>query len=147
MLLDFNMEQFDDSGITVGQIDNVAFPRYTEPYIGLHNHLSGETFSPKDIIGLAVLDNMYALTAVGNNGKVYFISKTTSFSKDKFLQYIAQYLNNTELFKGKKYHEMDEEFVNSLTDEEKEELKQLLIEFSEKLIEGGVANGQITYAC
>lgn len=151
MLLDFNMEQFDDSGIIVGQIDNVAFPRYTEPYIGLHNHSSGKTFSTEDIIGLAVLDNMYALTAVGNNGKVYFISKTTSFSKEKFLQYIAQYLNNTELFKGKKYHEIADkekgkEFINSLTDDEREELKQLLIEFSEKLIEGGVANGQISYA-
>ena len=89
---------------------------------------------------------MYALTAVGNNGKVYFISKTTSFSKEKFLYYVAQYLNNTELFKGKKYHEMNKEFIKSLTDEEKEELKQALIEFSEKLIEGGVANGQISYA-
>lgn len=146
MLLDFDMERFDDIGIIVGRIDGISLPRYSEPYIALHNHSSGQTFSPEDIVGLVKLENMYALTAVGNNGKVYFISKTTSFSKEIFGQYILQYLNNTELFKGKKYLEMNEEFVNSLTDEEREELKQLLIKFSEKLIEGGIENGQITYS-
>ncbi|MCM1508518.1 MAG: hypothetical protein NC177_15515 [Ruminococcus flavefaciens] len=144
IILDLDMEQIDD--IIIGSKDGVKIPYYDDYYVALHNHSSGETFSPEDVVGLAKLDNMYALTAVGNNGKVYFISKTTSFSKEKFLQYIAQYLNNTELFKGKKYHEMSKEFINSLTDEEREELKEALIKYSEKLIEGGVENGQITYA-
>lgn len=145
MLLDLDMEQFDDIGIIVGKTDGLSLPRYSEPHIALHNHSSGETFSVADIIGLAELDNMYSLTAVGNNGKVYLISKTILFSKEEFYKYIKQYIDDTELFKGKKYKEVNKEFVNTLTDEEREELKKALVNFSEKLIEGGVANGQITY--
>ncbi len=145
MLLDLDMEQFDDIGIIVGKTDGLSLPRYSEPYIALHNHSSGETFSVADVIGLAELDNMYSLTAVGNNGKVYLISKTILFNKEEFYKYIEQYINDTELFKGKKYKEVNKEFINSLTDEEKEDFKKALINFSEKLIEGGVANGQITY--
>lgn len=145
MLLDLDMEQFDDIGIIVGKTDGLSLPRYSEPYIALHNHSSGETFSVADVIGLAELDNMYSLTAVGNNGKVYLISKTILFNKEEFYKYIEQYINDTELFKGKKYKEVNKEFINSLTDEEKEDFKKALINFSEKLIEGGVVNGQITY--
>ena len=143
MILDIDMEQIGD--ILLGKKESVRLPWCDEYHIALHNHPSGETFGISDIMRFSKEDSMFAITAVGNNGKVYFISKTMLFNKEEFYQYIIQYLNNTELFKGKKYTEMNKEFINTLTDEEREELKKALINFSEKLIEGGVANGQITY--
>lgn len=40
-----------------------------EPYIAIHNHPSGETFSLKDLDGFGRLSNCKGIVVIGNNGK------------------------------------------------------------------------------
>ena len=40
-----------------------------EPYIAIHNHPSGETFSIKDLDGFGRLSNCKGIVVIGNNGK------------------------------------------------------------------------------
>lgn len=53
----------------------VKIPRFDVPYIAIHNHPSGLTFSPTDIYNIADNFNMAILTDVGNNGTVYSLEK------------------------------------------------------------------------
>lgn len=53
----------------------VKIRRQQVPYIAVHNHPSGLTFSPGDIRGFANSKNMRMLTAVGNDGTVYALER------------------------------------------------------------------------
>ena len=63
----------------------VRIPDQDVPYIAAHTHPSGMTFSPNDIRGFATRENMQMLTAVGNDGTVYAIEKTSQFDRDGIL--------------------------------------------------------------
>lgn len=63
----------------------VRIPDQPVPYIAAHTHPSGMTFSPSDIRGFALRENMRMLTAVGNDGTVYAIEKTAMFDRDRVL--------------------------------------------------------------
>lgn len=54
---------------------SVKIPDYSIPYIAMHTHPSGLTFSPNDIAAFAKRKNMRMLTAVGNNGVVYALER------------------------------------------------------------------------
>lgn len=54
------------------------------PYISIHNHASGETFSDRDIRKFVADKNAIAICVVGNNGRVYILQKTDSFNWIKF---------------------------------------------------------------
>lgn len=58
----------------------VKIPDFDVPYIAVHNHPSGLTFSPGDMLGFANRSNMRMLTAAGNDGMVYAVEKTAAFS-------------------------------------------------------------------
>lgn len=55
--------------------------RESVPYISIHNHPSGLTFSPQDIRLFANDDNMLILVVVGNDGSLYVLEKTASFDE------------------------------------------------------------------
>lgn len=59
-----------------GTVQGIEFD---EPYISIHNHPSGETFSGRDIDKFAYSTNHIAMCVVGNNGKVYILQKNTDF--------------------------------------------------------------------
>lgn len=65
----------------------VAIPKEPAPYIAIHTHPSGGTFTHTDLRLFAKDDNMKMLTAVGNNGIVYAVEKTAGFSSVKFNAY------------------------------------------------------------
>lgn len=54
------------------------------PYISIHNHASGDTFSDRDIRKFVADKNAIAICVVGNNGRVYILQKTDSFNWIKF---------------------------------------------------------------
>ena len=68
-----------------GQKGRVRIPDQDVPYIAIHTHPSGMTFSPGDIRGFATRENMRMLTAVGNDGTVYAIEKTLQFDRNRIL--------------------------------------------------------------
>lgn len=63
----------------------VRIPNQEVPYIAAHTHPSGMTFSPGDIRGFSNRENLRMLTAVGNDGTVYAIEKTSHFDRDGIL--------------------------------------------------------------
>lgn len=140
MLLDLDMEPIDN--IRIGEVDGTKIPHCTDYHIALHNHSSGETFSAGDIKAFAESETMQMLTAIGNNGKIYTLSKTTSFNSEKFANYLNEMLNKP-IFKDKTYIQLKKDYVSTLTDAEKEELKKILIEFSEDLIKGAELHGAV----
>lgn len=71
--------------IISGQKGRVRIPDQDVPYIAIHTHPSGVTFSPGDIRGFATRENMRMLTAVGNDGTVYAIEKTLQFDRNRIL--------------------------------------------------------------
>lgn len=81
----------------------VVIPKEKEPYIAMHTHPTGGTFTHTDLILFARDDNMQMLTAVGNNGAVYAVEKTKDFTLLKFKRYLKsakekhpQYLNTPD---------------------------------------------------
>lgn len=71
--------------IISGQKGRVRIPDQDVPYIAIHTHPSGMTFSPGDVRGFATRENMRMLTAVGNDGTVYAIEKTLQFDRNRIL--------------------------------------------------------------
>ena len=64
--------------ITGQRAGSVRVPNYSTPHIVIHNHPSGLTFSPGDILGFAARDSMRMLTIVGNDGSIYALEKTAT---------------------------------------------------------------------
>lgn len=76
------------SGYFTGEQEGgVHILNFSTPHIAIHNHPSGMTFSPEDILGFASRNSMRMLTIVGNDGSVYALEKTAAtdsvlFKKD-----------------------------------------------------------------
>lgn len=66
---------------------SVKIPKESVPYIAIHTHPTGGTFTHTDLRLFAKDDNMVILTAVGNNGAVYAVEKRMDFSYNKYLEY------------------------------------------------------------
>lgn len=65
----------------------VHIPKEKEPYIAMHTHPTGGTFTHADLNLFARDEYMRMLTAVGNNGAVYAVEKTDEFDILKFKRY------------------------------------------------------------
>ncbi|MGN0642252.1 MAG: phage minor capsid protein [Huintestinicola sp.] len=50
------------------------------PYISIHNHASGKTFSASDIAKLQYFNNLQGIFVVGNNGNSYGLVKTDKYN-------------------------------------------------------------------
>lgn len=85
------------------------------PYISIHNHASGETFSLSDYRKLCNYRNCQAIFVVGNNGNAFGLIKTSSYNSVNLLSLIFQQkkgfisLSNEEFIKesekcGLKYY-------------------------------------------
>lgn len=74
------------------------------PYVSIHNHASGETFSNRDIKKFIKDDNNIHSVVVGNNGSVFVLSKNADYDMIGSLRYIISStgLSETEKCKGMK---------------------------------------------
>lgn len=75
--------------------ESVKMPDFTEPYVLIHNHPDCLTFSPGDIMQFIKRPNLKLLTAVGNDGTVYCMEKTSAFNASALLA--AQDAMNAEM--------------------------------------------------
>ena len=85
----------------------VPFVKMDAPYMIIHNHAGGETFSLKDVDQFASDPNCKGLAVVGNNGKVFLLSKTTAYNGEGFSAYYFSHLygivpseSNEQFLKG-----------------------------------------------
>ena len=72
---------------------NIMIPKESVPYIAVHTHPTGGTFTHTDLRLFAKDSNMVMLTAVGNNGAVYAIEKTDIFSWTAYTFYRERVLS------------------------------------------------------
>lgn len=78
------------------------------PFISVHNHPSGRTFSIDDMAPFHQNNNCKGIVVVGNDGKsVYTMQKANDYVSHEFLPHImkkemgvSEYKTNNELFKG-----------------------------------------------
>ena len=79
---------------------------HESPFISIHNHPSGGTFSFWDIRQLYEQDKCNCIYVVGNNGSCYSLKKTDSFNKSVLSHILAErylfnaYPNDLELVKA-----------------------------------------------
>lgn len=58
----------------------IRVPDFDQPYILVHNHPNGSTFSAGDIRQLLNRENLRILTAAGNDGSVYTVEKVAGYN-------------------------------------------------------------------
>lgn len=63
----------------VGIDGHIDIPSCKKEHIVIHNHPSCEIFSESDLLSFLSRSELNAMTAVGNDGRVYFIRKTNLF--------------------------------------------------------------------
>lgn len=78
---------------------SVKIPDHDIPYIAMHTHPSGLTFSPNDLAAFAKRKNMRMLTAVGNNGVVYALERGSECDENAILDLSTQL--NMRIFESK----------------------------------------------
>lgn len=102
-----DMKLLKDS-VRGGEVSRVKLPDYDWPYISIHNHPDGLTFSVGDINMMLKRPNLKIAIAVGNNGRIYAMEKTAQLDvagakallqelKMKYPRYIEDYWQHTEL--------------------------------------------------
>lgn len=74
-----NMEPLSDY-VSQDKNGRVKIPDFDTPYIAIHNHPSGLTFSPSDVYRIADREYMMMLTDVGNDGSVYSVEKKSDIN-------------------------------------------------------------------
>lgn len=68
----------------MGAAHEIRMPRYSGEHILIHNHPDGMIFSKRDIESFIGNFDMRVFTAVGNNGAIYLLEKTTQYSAAGF---------------------------------------------------------------
>lgn len=95
----------------VGGVGTVSIPQFSEEHIVLHNHPDGELFSEGDIEPFLMRAELQAVTAVGNDGSLYYIGKTESY--DGF-QFGERYLKVLEELKKHKETEDSDGYIKEM---------------------------------
>ncbi len=66
---------------------NAVFPtNFSTPHFLMHNHPDGGTFSPNDFYGFIKNGNTGLMTAVGNDGSLYYLEKTQYYNASAALR-------------------------------------------------------------
>ena len=69
---------------------SVVMRRCTVPHIFIHNHPSGAVFSYTDLTSFALNETMQGMTAVGNDGNVYVLSKAEDYDGFYFIKSLSE---------------------------------------------------------
>ena len=64
---------------------SILIPDFDEPYIAMHTHPDCNMFSSGDLLNFASRSNLRMLTAVGHDGHVYALEKTSTYQHESAL--------------------------------------------------------------
>lgn len=99
----------------IGSDSSVKAEHFDVPYLVMHNHPSGETFTHTDIERFIMDPDMIVLTAVGNNGNVYMLEKLDNYNAAGLVtEYHSSNLWNIENVTAAKYLKQMNEFLNGV---------------------------------
>lgn len=127
---DMDMKQIGKTR-TEHNVGRVGIDNPSEPYIGIHNHGSDETFSISDIEGFIRRNNMRMLTVVGSKGSIYILKKSDKCDIIVFFDHLSSE-KEIPIFKGNTYNEIlkSKTFISDLNPEETVALKNIIKQFS-----------------
>lgn len=144
IIYDENMKPIKDHGYVVGsKPGKVRIDDHDKPYHAFHNHPSGETFSPDDLIIFGQRKNQMSITAVGNNGNVYCIFKTSNANSTGYKYFLRNQCRQKRFLDKYTYWDVSSKSFDKskLTDLERAELKGQISAFCESCAKGGVFYG------
>lgn len=82
---------------------------FDSPYLSIHNHASGGTFSSEDMIQLYDHKHCKAIYVVGNNGNCYSLVKTKTYDSAGLFSAIMQRRMGYEPYKSLKFKDFMKE--------------------------------------
>ena len=143
IIYDKNMNPIKDHGYVVGEKGKVKIDSYDKPYHAFHNHPSGETFSPDDLIQLSQRNNQMSVTAVENNGSLYCVSKTGNANSAGYKQFIYDQCRQKRFLGKYSYFTVSSKSFDKskLSESEIDKLGNQLSSFCERCAKGGVFYG------
>lgn len=90
----------------------ISMPHSSGPYVLIHNHPGGMTFSETDIKSFISRFDMSLLTAVGNDGSVYAVQKTDDYAAADFLKaFSREVVRLTQAGSAEEYAALMNEFL------------------------------------
>ena len=138
-IYDENMNPIDGHSYNVGdkpgqvRIDDVGIP-----YHAFHNHPSGETLSPEDLMNISSKNNMVSLTATGNNAKLFSIVKTESADSYGYAVFLRDKVTEKRFFnKSFSYLDVKEFDLDQLPENLSKPLRNELLSFCKECVSGG----------
>ena len=138
-IYDKNMNPIKDHDYVVGdkpgqvKIDDVDIP-----YHAFHNHPSGETLSPEDLMNISSKNNMVSLTATGNNAKLFSIVKTESADSYGYVVFLRDKVTEKRFFnKSFSYLDVKEFDLDQLPENLSKPLRDELLSFCKECVSGG----------
>lgn len=146
IIYDENMNSINGYSYVTGDIGKVRIDNPDFPYHAFHNHGSGETFSPEDLLGFASHKRQLSLTAQGNNGNLFVITKENQFNRGLYFEFLIDKIKNAKIYKNYSYYDIKylrKLDTSKLTDKEIQEFKKSLVDFSEECAKGGKDYGFI----
>lgn len=132
---DMNMKQIGKTR-TEHNVGRVGIDNPSEPYIGIHNHGSDETFSISDIEGFIRRNNMRMLTVVGNKGSLYIIQKSDNYDEIGFSSYLVKQ-KQKNIFEEYSFAQIisNQSIISYFSQDKVELLKTVIKQFSADTLE------------
>ena len=149
---DKDMKPLKDEVYRQGKVGSTKFEDLGEPFHVFHNHGSGETFSLTDIQSFVDINNALSITAVGNNGNNYCLSRLPDnkpnaygfFLRNKSRTTIYS-VNDVNISLAKLSDSIEREklkpVIEKLSDEQKADLARAIISQIYKCLKGGAKYG------
>ena len=142
VIRDKNGNVVKEYGYTVGEIGSVKIDDYEKPYHAFHNHPSGETFSPDDCIKMTEKDNMMSLTAVGNNSRLFVMSKSDSADAFGYSDFLSKKMSEQRFFNNTfSYLDIKEFNIEELPEKIRKPLQKEILSFCKECVAGGKKYG------
>ncbi|GEM_PF-100442 len=145
VICDENMKPIKEFDFyVIGRIMSTPVKNPEIPFHAFHNHGSGESFSFTDIFNFTKTENMLSFTAVGNNGSLYVISRTSESDKNSYINFLINKMEENFYHAGNvKFSykflnsEAGKEAYQNLKQAEKKELMKALTKWSISCAKGG----------
>ena len=139
IVYDENMNPIKECGYIVGKIGSVKIDNPDIPYYALHNHPSGETLSPEDLLSFIFKTNQLGIGATGNNSNAYIMLKSGNSDNERYYDFIFEKISNKNFYNGYSYLEIKDGKLNisKLSDKQILELKNAIIKLGDECAKAG----------
>ena len=140
IVYDKDMKPIENHGYVVGKIGGgeVHIDNPDIPYHAFHNHPTGNTLSPDDVLNMTNKDNMLSLTAIGNSGEVFCMQRGTNAKNLEYQIFLADKFEESYFLDGRfSYADVKDFNIKELPDELRIPLQNEMVTFCKECIKGG----------